>query len=543
MKKTTNISITQDEIVAVRQLLTKSNLGLLDSVRLAIELHESAGKNLCLNSLRKVIRLGVEAMKRERASVTTEKLYEIFCSDRSDLRSRTLSDYRHVWRKIQTRFPAFLKRKARSIDPEDMREILLTGFRTPRQQCKARSILHSLFTYAERRRWITNNPVTPILIPRVREKEIVPLSLAEIRRLLDCVRTWESGSCAPAAGLMLFAGIRPREVERLHWRDIDFEENVISIRAINSKTGGTRHVTICAPLRALLLESVRKNRERAHPDAPIVPPNWETRWQLVRRSAGWNATTNVWRQDVLRHTFASYHAKFYRDYHLLQSEMGHANANLLRTRYISMLGITRAAAENFWTLDVLGDGAKQVVATRQFQAPLPSPRPNPPRNPKAKTRRKTKPKQPKAPRFRFQLRAFPPMLTCAEPRPPEPRDEGTRIPDEKPNAVPAPEPTPPPPSPRTPPETPRSETPPSATPFRFELRPFPPALPCAETEFFRTSEILRDVAKGGFIELPWLPPADLFPPPPPPLPPDVHPLPFELNPPLALVRGGANFRC
>ena len=118
-----------------------------------------------------------------------------------------------------------------------------------------------------------------------------------------------------------------------------------------------------------------------------------------------------------------------------------------------------------------------------------------------------------------------------------------RIPDEKPSAVPAPEPPTPPPSPRTPPETMQPETPPSATPFRFELRPFPPTLPCAETEFFRTSEILRDVSKGGFIELPWLPPADLFPPPPPPLPPDVHPLPFELNPPLALVRGGANFRC
>ncbi len=261
-KKTTKISISRDELDAVRQLLTRSKFGLLDSVRLAVELHELAGRNLGINSLRETIRLGTEAMKRSRESVTLDRLCEVFCEERTELRSRTLSDYRYVWRKLRERFPDFLQRKVRAVDPDDVREILQTGFRTPRQRFKARSILHSLFTYAERRRWITNNPVTPILIPRVREKEIVPLSLAEIRRLLDCVRTWESGSCAPAAGLMLFAGIRPREVERLHWRDIDFEENVICIRGANSKTGGTRHVTICAPLRALLQESARK---KPHP--------------------------------------------------------------------------------------------------------------------------------------------------------------------------------------------------------------------------------------------------------------------------------------
>lgn len=518
-KKTTKISISRDELDAVRQLLTRSKFGLLDSVRLAVELHELAGRNLGINSLRETIRLGTEAMKRSRESVTLDRLCEVFCEERTELRSRTLSDYRYVWRKLWERFPDFLQRKVRAIDPDDVREILQTGFRTPRQRFKARSILHSLFTYAERHRWASNNPVTPIIVPKVREKEIVPLSLAEIRRLLECARTREDGSCAPAAGLMLFAGIRPREVERLHWRDIDFEENVICIRGANSKTGGTRHVTICAPLRALLQESARKNRIR--PEEPIIPPNWEARWLLVRRSAGWNTTTNAWRQDVLRHTFASYHAKFYRDYQLLQSEMGHADSNLLRTRYISMLGVTRAAAEDFWKLDVLRGGTRETFAEATRQPPALFPKPFPPR-------------------------AFPPALPCAETDVPAPRDDEPRAPESnptaapepKPTAAPEPKPTPPNPPPRTAPETP-----PGATPFRFALRAFPPALPCAETEFFRTSEILHDVAKGGFIALPWLPPADLFPPPPPPLPPDVRPLPFELNPSLTLVLGGANFRC
>lgn len=494
-KKTTQSAISTEELIAVRELMVRSKLDLVDSVRLAMELHESAGKNLSVRSLREAIRLGVEAMKRTRSSVTMAKLYEIFCAERSDLRSRTLSDYRYIWRKLQERFPNFLRRRARAVTSDDMREILLTGFRTPRQRCKARSILHSLFTYAERRRWISSNPVTPILIPKVREQEIVPLSLKEIRRLLDCVRTWESGSCAPAAGLMLFAGIRPREVERLHWRDIDFEENVICIRPINSKTGGTRHVTICVPLRALLLESVRTNRKRALPDAPIVPPNWETRWLLVRRSAGWNATTNIWRQDVLRHTFASYHAKFYRDYQLLQSEMGHANANLLRTRYISMLGITRTAAENFWTLDVLRSETRHPLKTpKKFMPPLPASLPKP------------LPKKRNAPFFSFRL--LPPtlMLPCAE----------------------------------------TNTLPQKQQQFTLALRPPPLMLPCAETDFFRTAELLRCDEKSGFIDTPW----QVFGSFPTPFPSRLQKTPidptiaFRPIPPLVLPpRGTANFRC
>ena len=40
--------------------------------------------------------------------------------------------------------------------------------------------------------------------------------------------------------------------------------------------------------------------------------------------------------------------KFFKNFHLLQQEMGHASANLLRTRYLSMSGITAESASRFW---------------------------------------------------------------------------------------------------------------------------------------------------------------------------------------------------
>lgn len=47
---------------------------------------------------------------------------------------------------------------------------------------------------------------------------------------------------------MLYAGIRPGEVVRLHWRDVDLEERVISVRSRTSKTGGNQacHHSCCA---------------------------------------------------------------------------------------------------------------------------------------------------------------------------------------------------------------------------------------------------------------------------------------------------------
>ncbi|MFI3244645.1 MAG: hypothetical protein R3Y56_10370, partial [Akkermansia sp.] len=55
-----------------------------------------------------------------------------------------------------------------------------------------------------------------------------------------------------------------------------------------------------------------------------------------------------WRQDVLRHCFASYHVKRWHDYGRLQAEMGHRCADLLRTRYLSMRGISSKQAAAFW---------------------------------------------------------------------------------------------------------------------------------------------------------------------------------------------------
>ena len=73
-----------------------------------------------------------------------------------------------------------------------------------------------------------------------------------------------------------------------------------------------------------------------------IPHNWQKRWQALRRAAGFTH----WQPDVCRHTFASYHAAYFKDLPELQLEMGHRNANLLLSRYLNLPQVKHAKA--FW---------------------------------------------------------------------------------------------------------------------------------------------------------------------------------------------------
>ena len=74
----------------------------------------------------------------------------------------------------------------------------------------------------------------------------------------------------------------------------------------------------------------------------VIPPNWQRRWRALRQAAGFTH----WVPDVCRHTFASYHAAYFRNLPELQLEMGHRDAGLLRTRYMSPL--LQKNAKKFW---------------------------------------------------------------------------------------------------------------------------------------------------------------------------------------------------
>lgn len=208
---------------------------------------------------------------------------------------------------------------------------------SPHTYRKAQSILHSIFHYSKRQGWCFGNPAESIDLPPVQEEEIHILSITQIKRLMRSCRMPGLRSMDAAVRLMLWCGIRPAEVQRLHWGDIDLKEKAIYVTPLASKTGGARVIPLRGGAKTLLSRP-------QHPNVLIAPRNWARLWRRVRR----HAHLMPWQNDTLRHTFASMHMRHFQNMSQLQQEMGHRSAALLQTRYLNLRGLSAHAAECFF---------------------------------------------------------------------------------------------------------------------------------------------------------------------------------------------------
>lgn len=323
---------------AALAVLTSTGIDVLEAALLAKEAL-SAGRGR-VKRARSCIAAGAEALRQQERTVTFEKAVEEALAARRDRRTRTVYDFRYFTRRFMLRCKGLAKRRVRSITPRECAEYIEKAFGTPRQRQKARLILSGVFGTAVKRGWCDANPVARVEAPRVVEKPVPILTPQEIEQITTTAETYQGGSCAAAVGMMLYAGIRPHEVARLTWAQVDLQERAIYILPQHSKTGGARRVTVHKPLQRILRKRKGEDNEL------ICPANWLHHWRELRHAAGWGSPAHRWPQDALRHTFASYHLSHFRSYAELQLEIGHRDATLLRTRYVDQRAVVNAGA--FW---------------------------------------------------------------------------------------------------------------------------------------------------------------------------------------------------
>lgn len=341
-----------NDLLMANRLLEKRGIPLLDSVRLVLDLIDASGGAVDIKRMKRCIQLGGKTLEREEYTVTFREAFKSSLASKYYRRPRTLSDIKQMMERLMKSNPGLSKRSLRSLSSPECSQFLNRAFSTSRQLYKARLVLSGVFSLGKRRGWCDDNPVERVDVPVLRESEIPSLMLDEVKVLLHMARTEINGECLPAVLLMLFAGIRPREVQRLKWENISLKEKVVSLRPSHTKTGGARHVSILPVLAKWLNYYVRtKNPMECQ---GVCPRNWMKKWSHLRKCVGWGDgySKGVWKQDCLRHTYASYHAKYFQDYAQLQVEMGHHSSSLLRTRYLNMKGITRADAKQFWNLSI-----------------------------------------------------------------------------------------------------------------------------------------------------------------------------------------------
>ncbi len=307
---------------------------IMEAIERMGEYAEVKGHIELINKVRRVIELGVEGLKQESQTVSFSEGAWASVEARQGRRATTCRDLRHFVRRM-LRVKGVANRPMRAMNTRECRELLKEAFgRSVHSYRKGRAILHSIFNYARRQEWCDGNPVSRIEVPAVQETQIAPLTPEEAEKLIQTVNEPEHKDMRFSVYLMLFCGVRPTEVTRIsEMRDILWKQKQLIIRSYASKTGGGRVV----PLR---------NMAQLPRTACYIPKNWLQRWKKLRRAAGFKH----WNRDCLRHTFATYHALYYKNIAQLQLEMGHRDSNLLRTRYV--LAVDEFEAKRFWRLKI-----------------------------------------------------------------------------------------------------------------------------------------------------------------------------------------------
>ena len=324
---------------SAKEVLGRATVSTLDSARFVrniLDAKPSDSKLTDAQFVLKVIDVGLRHMRTK--EMTFADGFALYLKSKQHLRPDSVRDIRCIGNRLLRTSPEFGKRNFSELSVAECEEWLNAAFHTNPQFNKARTILHGLFEFAIRREWCDKNPIKRIERKKVVEKEIQPLKLAETKRLIKTAQN-ESPVYAVVAALLVYTGIRPREVRRLTWRDIDTEEKTITVRSQCSKTGGVRQVEIPPVLNRLLIA------HKSESSSYICPMDWQRRWRKIRDNSGFRGR---WVQDVLRHTYASFHAKRYADLPRLQLNMGHRDLSLLRSRYVNMRGISNTDARNFF---------------------------------------------------------------------------------------------------------------------------------------------------------------------------------------------------
>lgn len=192
--------------------------------------------------------------------------------------------------------------------------------------------LCTLFGYAVRRGYCEHNPVLRLERPVLEQKPPLILKPAEAETLLSF-----AGYVSMLAYVVigLFAGVRPIEIERLTWEDVDVGRGIIRVDAAASKVRRRRIIEL-EPNAVAWLKTIDQSK-------PITPG--QKRAKL--RSLAMVLKKEWMPHDCLRHTAASFLMARYQDAGKVSSILGNSPSVLLN-RYYEL--VSPEDAETFWNI-------------------------------------------------------------------------------------------------------------------------------------------------------------------------------------------------
>ena len=192
--------------------------------------------------------------------------------------------------------------------------------------------LSTLFSWAVRRRLIASNPCD--CIERVSIDRKPPMVLTP--QQADLLLRIAPNLCRPYLIIGLYAGVRPEEIIRMNWSDINLETKTLRI---DGKGRRPRIVPLEPKAVALLSKCPLQKGD-------VTPSNTTLcRFKIKARAA---LGLIRWPQDLLRHTAASYLLALHGDAGKVATNLGNS-PKILLTHYHQP--VTKSDCEQFWATE------------------------------------------------------------------------------------------------------------------------------------------------------------------------------------------------
>ncbi|WP_024334622.1 tyrosine-type recombinase/integrase [Desulfotignum balticum] len=209
--------------------------------------------------------------------------------------------------------PALGKQTLDAISPFDIEKFVLLLKKRKSRQGKPLSasyikhqlvLLTRIFNVASQWGIFTGqNPCNKVKKPRLNNQIVEFLSADELTRLINTLDTWTDRMQASIVSFSFYTGMRPSEIFKLEWRDIDFENATITLR----DPKGTLDQIL--PLSGKAIEVLRSVPKEF--DTPFVFYSSKGKqrktirhgWQKIKEAAGIHES---FRYYDFRHNFASY---------------------------------------------------------------------------------------------------------------------------------------------------------------------------------------------------------------------------------------------
>jgi len=190
-----------------------------------------------------------------------------------------------------------------------------------------RRVLSVLFKWAQKRGYCASNPVTETEKAKEISERVEIFTTGELRVMLHAAPP----ELLPFLAIGAFAGLRAEEINQLRWEEVDFLNKRIDVKASVSKSAANRYV----PIFPALLEWLQPVAKASGSVAPI---NAYQRLRAFRRQLEIEDTEKprpavAWKQNGLRHSFASYALAKYDNAAQVALWLGHDSNKMIFKHY------------------------------------------------------------------------------------------------------------------------------------------------------------------------------------------------------------------